>query len=247
MKPSKSWNFGHMGLVIGAVVLISIVATYSLQAVGLPMPTPTPCFGCPPTSKGTPVPTVASFPISRSYDLAPRTPVEHKIQVIVRRSNGQYEEYWVPEGIQNLEAVVSISNGDQIVLAGPSAAMMGQHAPPPTSQHLRASTAPMSEKEAIDFASQVLRGYGLQDNPDSVTATRTTWGKVQRPGIEVSNPDEVVWVVTIHGTFVQGRAAKLQLTVVLDDTTSEILSIGGGLPGYIPPGFYIPSTPTAYP
>ncbi len=222
--------------VAGIILFTSFLGANSLLAVVEPTRTPTPCFGCI-SPKGPLAPTLSSPPISQVVDLAPNLALSEKARVIVRRKNGTYVELHVSP--QWSRSQIPLEQGDTIVTEYPPASLMGRHPPQPTLQPLRQSTSPMQENEAIEFASQVLRSYGLAGTPDSVVATQTTLGKFVQVG-DLSN--EPVWFVTVTGTFNPGQ--KSQMYVIFNATTGAIRRLGEGTPGELPRGSVIPPTPT---
>ncbi len=241
MKALKDWNLRRTGLILGTAILLSIIASivvkYNLLAVGLPTPTPTPCFGCiPPPAPA--IPTFTPYPISQVIDLAPSIALRDKVKLIVRRASGQYAEFQIPPGM--MDSQVPLEQGDVIVNELPPTSLMGRHPSQPIPQILRQSTIPMRKDEAIDFAIQYLQNYRLVGTPDSIIATQTTWGRFSSS----FDPNKSVWFVTIQGAFNQeGQSQKRQMYVIFDAVTSAILRAGSGTPDEVPPGLVLPVTP----
>ncbi len=240
MKLIMRWNLGVIGLALAIALFLTLAANLgshnSLLAVGKATSTPTPCFGCfaPPVPRPA---TMTPLPISRIIDLGPGLPLKDKARIFVRRSSGLYLEFQVPAGWSRSE--LPLEPGDTIVDEFPPSSLLARTPPRPTARPLRNSSVPMREDEAINFAIQILRDYGLQGSPDSVSASQTNWGRFSPSG----NLNESVWFVSLRGTFLQDRSEKLEMYIIFDSITSRILRLGSGTPDALPPGFVVPSPP----
>jgi hypothetical protein len=102
-------------------------ASYTPHYVGTP-PTNTPRPGevRPPAKFSTPTP----LPISRIIDLAPGLPDEDKYVLIVRRSNGKYEQYIIPiNRWLDAEQLIGLGPQDVIIYENPLVPL--PHSTPP--------------------------------------------------------------------------------------------------------------------
>lgn len=79
------------------------------------------------------LPSVTPLPISRVTDFGPDLPLKCKSDVVVRRANGEYDEFLVPMGQDYSQIDSTLKQGDQVILSGPPLAVMRMGVPhPPT-------------------------------------------------------------------------------------------------------------------
>lgn len=95
------------------------------------------------------LPSVTPLPISRVTDFGPNIPLKCKSDVVVRRANGEYDEFLVPMGQDYSRIDSTLKQGDQVILSGPPLAvmMMGVARPPAIAADGRIVFAPTPTSE----------------------------------------------------------------------------------------------------
>ncbi len=67
------------------------------------------------------LPTLTPIPFARTIDLGPNVPLRCKREIVIRRSNGQYEKFLVPYGQDRSTYTSTLKPGDEITFESPVA------------------------------------------------------------------------------------------------------------------------------
>ncbi|MBI5033537.1 MAG: hypothetical protein HZB51_23695 [Chloroflexi bacterium] len=84
----------------------------SPKVPGRPCGTPVPSLDKVPTAVI--LPTLTPIPFARTIDLGPNVPLRCKREIVIRRSNGEYEKYLIPYGRDRAEYTSTLKPGDEI-------------------------------------------------------------------------------------------------------------------------------------
>ncbi len=67
------------------------------------------------------LPTLTPIPFARTIDLGPNVPLQCKREIVIRRSNGQYEKFLIPYGQDRSKYTSTLKPGDEITFEAPGA------------------------------------------------------------------------------------------------------------------------------
>ena len=65
------------------------------------------------------LPTLTPIPFARTIDLGPNVPLQCKREIVIRRSNGQYEKFLIPYGQDRSKYTSTLKPGDEITFEAP--------------------------------------------------------------------------------------------------------------------------------
>jgi hypothetical protein len=65
------------------------------------------------------LPTLTPIPFARTIDLGPNVPLQCKREIVIRRSNGQYEKFLIPYGQDRSKYTSTLKPGDEITFEPP--------------------------------------------------------------------------------------------------------------------------------